>query len=212
LTTDDIVSPASNNPFLAQNGGEVVSPPLSASSQPPTAASLDSLSGANSSSAPFSANSHSSGLSGSSGPQSATSNLSQSSKDTASSAADKANNASAQAKDTANTAAAKAKDVANNASAQAKDVANNASAQAKSTANAASNKANDIATGLRQRVNNLPSLDEVSHNPTVQNVKGAAGKQVGQLREQLGRSKFIRDLEKRTNIDRVYLVVGGILA
>ena len=69
------------------------------------------------------------------------------------------------------------------------------------------------ATGLRQRVNSLShQLDHAAEHPVVQNAKGTAQKQIAQLREQLGRSQTIRDLEKRFNIDRVYLVVGGVLA
>ena len=67
------------------------------------------------------------------------------------------------------------------------------------------------ATGLRQRVNNLGTrLDAATEHPAVQNAKGQAQRQIGQLRETLARSSVIVDLEKRTGVDRVLLVLGGI--
>jgi hypothetical protein len=76
-----------------------------------------------------------------------------------------------------------------------------------------SSSAAPAATGLRQRVNTLGhSLDKAQDHPAVQNVKGTAQKQVGQLREYLGRSETVRNLEKRLNVDRVVLVAGGVFA
>lgn len=70
-----------------------------------------------------------------------------------------------------------------------------------------------LATGLRQRVNNLGTqLEHAQDHPAVQNVKGTAQKQVGQFREFLGRSKTVRSLEQRFNVDRVVLVTGAVLA
>ena len=69
------------------------------------------------------------------------------------------------------------------------------------------------ATGVRQRINSLSDqLDAATEHPAVKNVKVTAQKQVGSLRERLGRSPQIVNLEKRTGFDRVVLVVGGILA
>ena len=83
------------------------------------------------------------------------------------------------------------------------------------TSSADKSSTGPTATGLRQRVNNLGSqLDSATHqaadHPAVQNAKGTAQKQIAQLREQLGRSQTIRDIEKRLQIDRVYLVFGGV--
>lgn len=81
------------------------------------------------------------------------------------------------------------------------------------TGSTTSSSTTPAATGLRQRVNSLGTqLDHAAEHPAVQNAKGAAQKQVGQLREVLGRSQTIRDLEKKTNVDRVVLVFGGVFA
>ena len=81
-------------------------------------------------------------------------------------------------------------------------------APAKSTSTSAS--ANPTVTGLRQRVNNLGTqLDQATNHPAVKNAKVAAGQQVEQLRGVLGQSDTVKDLEKRTGVDRILLVIGG---
>ncbi|OCF37580.1 hypothetical protein I317_05004 [Kwoniella heveanensis CBS 569] len=86
-------------------------------------------------------------------------------------------------------------------------------AKVQDAANHASNKASEAATGLRQRVRKLSvQLEGAGDHPAVKNAKGAANNQIAQIREQLGRSQTVRDLEKRTGVDRVVLVFGGIAA
>lgn len=69
------------------------------------------------------------------------------------------------------------------------------------------------ATGLRQRVNKIGGqLENASDHPAVKNAKGAAVNQIDQLRGMLGQLGFVRDLEARTGVDRVVLVVGAALA
>lgn len=68
-------------------------------------------------------------------------------------------------------------------------------------------------TGLRQRVNSIGAqIDQATDHPAVKNAKGQALKQVDQVRDVLGRSPLIVDLEKRTGVDRVVLVAGGVVA
>ncbi|WVQ97811.1 hypothetical protein IAU59_004926 [Kwoniella sp. CBS 9459] len=108
----------------------------------------------------------------------------------------------------------------NNASNAANNISNNigntaASVQgrAQDAANQASNKASEAATGIRQRVRKLSvQLEGAGDHPAVKNAKGAANNQIAQIREQLGRSQTVRDLEKRTGVDRVALVFGGVAA
>jgi hypothetical protein len=72
------------------------------------------------------------------------------------------------------------------------------------------NAAQPAVTGLRQRVNALNAqLDQATDHPAVKGIKENAEKQIDQLRDVLGKSDSIKDLEKRTGIDRVLLVVGG---
>ena len=66
------------------------------------------------------------------------------------------------------------------------------------------------ATGLRQRVNKMSAT--ASEHPAVKNAKGVAATQIDQLRQILGQSSLVRDFEARTGVDRVILVVGGVLA
>lgn len=67
------------------------------------------------------------------------------------------------------------------------------------------------ATGLRQRVNNLSSqLDSATEHPAVKDAKKGALKQIDQLRQVLGRYSLVVEAEKRTGVDRVALVVGGV--
>jgi hypothetical protein len=69
------------------------------------------------------------------------------------------------------------------------------------------------ATGVRQRVNNIGSqLEHATEHPAVKNAKDVAGKQVNQFREFLGNFPAVKELEKRFNVDRVVLVVGGLFA
>ena len=69
------------------------------------------------------------------------------------------------------------------------------------------------ATGVRQRISSLSAqVDAATDHPVVKNVKVSAQKQVGNLREILGRSPLIVEAERRTKVDRVILVIGGILA
>ncbi|KAE8538662.1 hypothetical protein D1P53_005025 [Cryptococcus gattii VGV] len=73
-------------------------------------------------------------------------------------------------------------------------------------------KSHPEATGLRQRVNKLShSVEDAASHPAVQNAKQVAVNQTRGLRERLGRSPTIMKLERRTGIDRVALVGGGIL-
>jgi len=102
-------------------------------------------------------------------------------------------------KDTSGPNATGVRQRVNNLSAEADHKVKNASSQIGQSVNNASAQIN-------QTVNNLSS------QPAVKNAKGAAQKQVGQLREVLGRSQTVVDLEKRFNVDRVVLVGGGILA
>ncbi|OWZ61015.1 hypothetical protein AYX14_03415 [Cryptococcus neoformans] len=68
------------------------------------------------------------------------------------------------------------------------------------------------ATGIRQRVNKLShSVEGAASHPAVRNAKQIAANQTRGLRERLGRSPTIMKLEKRTGIDRVALVGGGVL-
>lgn len=68
------------------------------------------------------------------------------------------------------------------------------------------------ATGIRQRVNKLShSVEGAASHPAVRNAKQVAVNQTRGLRERLGRSPTIMKLEKRTGIDRVALVGGGVL-
>lgn len=69
------------------------------------------------------------------------------------------------------------------------------------------------ATGIRQRVNNIGAdLGHATEHPAVKNAKDVAGKQVNQFREFLGNFPAVKNLEKRFNVDRVVLVVGGLFA
>lgn len=68
------------------------------------------------------------------------------------------------------------------------------------------------ATGIRQRVNKLShSVEDAASHPAVQNAKQVAVNQTRGLRERLGKSPTIMKLERRTGIDRVALVGGGVL-
>ncbi|RXK42217.1 hypothetical protein M231_00575 [Tremella mesenterica] len=68
-------------------------------------------------------------------------------------------------------------------------------------------------TGLRQRVNKLStSVEHAAEHPTVKQARGAAGRQIEQFREILGKSEWVREAEKRSGVDRVWLVVGGAFA
>ncbi|ORX34372.1 TB2/DP1, HVA22 family-domain-containing protein [Kockovaella imperatae] len=76
-----------------------------------------------------------------------------------------------------------------------------------------SSRSTPTATGVRQRVHALgDQLDAATDHPAVKNVKVTAQKQVSKLREVLGRSPPLVNLERSTGVDRVILVVGGILA
>jgi len=103
------------------------------------------------------------------------------------------------AKDTSSPDATGIRQRVNNLSAEADQKMKNASSTVSQSVNNASSQ-------ISQGVNNLSS------QPAVQNAKGAAQKQVGQLREMLGRSPTVVNLEKRFGVDRVALVGGGILA
>jgi len=91
----------------------------------------------------------------------------------------------------------------------------NPSAQTQTTSSTSTSTSSSIptATGLRQRFNKIGNdLDAATDHPAVQNAKGAAAKQIDQLRQALGRVGFVRDLEARTGVDRVVLVLGGAFA
>jgi len=84
-------------------------------------------------------------------------------------------------------------------------------AQQERTGSSTSTTTDPAATGLRQRVNKLGAqLDHASEHPAVKNAKEAAGKQVGQFREFLGNFPVVKDIETRTGVDRLILVVGGL--
>ncbi|WVW78738.1 hypothetical protein I302_100698 [Kwoniella bestiolae CBS 10118] len=103
-------------------------------------------------------------------------------------------------------------DKVNVASNKASETATQASNKANQVSGQAQQKANEAATGIRQRVRKLSvDLNNAADHPAVKNVKGTANNYIAQLREQLGRSQTVRDLEKRTGVDRVALVVGGVL-
>ncbi|WVQ68982.1 uncharacterized protein L199_007193 [Kwoniella botswanensis] len=103
-------------------------------------------------------------------------------------------------------------DKAHVASNKASETATQAQNKASQVSSQAQQKANEAATGIRQRVRKLSvDLNNAADHPAVKNVKGTANNYIAQLREQLGRSQTVRDLEKRTGVDRVVLVVGGIL-
>lgn len=137
-----------------------------------------------------------------------------------------ANNASNAASNAYNTAYSNTADAANNVSNAASNAANNAADTLNNAANTTANKVNaaaetikantPTATGIRQRVNHLGSqtqaqLEQIQQHPAVQDVKASAQKQVGQFREVLGRNEVVREAEKRTGVDRVALVVGGVI-
>ncbi|WVQ84013.1 hypothetical protein IAT38_006158 [Cryptococcus sp. DSM 104549] len=76
-----------------------------------------------------------------------------------------------------------------------------------------SDKSAPAAAGIRQRVNRLSaSLEDASGHPAVQNAKEVATRQTQTLRQRLGRSQTVLDLERRTGVDRVVLVVGGVIS
>lgn len=99
-----------------------------------------------------------------------------------------------------------------------------ASANPDTIAAKAANAKNSIASsveptvqGLRTRVNQLgaqatTATQQAADHPVVQNAKQSAEKQVGQFREFLGNFPVVKDLEKRTGVDRVVLVAGGVFA
>ncbi|WWC59185.1 uncharacterized protein I303_101734 [Kwoniella dejecticola CBS 10117] len=96
-------------------------------------------------------------------------------------------------------------DRSSKATTQAQTKASQVSAQAQQ-------KANEAATGIRQRVRKLSvDLNHAADHPAVKNVKGTANNYIARFREQLGRSPTVADLERRTGVDRVILVVGGVL-
>ena len=73
--------------------------------------------------------------------------------------------------------------------------------------------ATPTATGVRQRVNKAGAqLDAASDHPAVKNAKGVVGNQIQQLRELLGRSVLVRNIEARTKVDRVILAGGALFA
>ena len=73
--------------------------------------------------------------------------------------------------------------------------------------------ATPTATGVRQRVNKAGAqLDAATDHPAVKNAKGVVGNQIEQLRELLGRSVVVRNIEARTKVDRVILAVCGLFA
>jgi hypothetical protein len=79
------------------------------------------------------------------------------------------------------------------------------------TSSSSTNASSPTATGVRQRVNNIGSqLEHATEHPAVKNAKDVAGKQVNQFREFLGNFPAVKELEKRFNVDRVVLVVGGL--
>jgi hypothetical protein len=86
--------------------------------------------------------------------------------------------------------------------------------KAKNASTSSTNSASSpTATGVRQRVNNIGSqLEHATEHPAVKNAKDVAGKQVNQFREFLGNFPAVKELEKRFNVDRVVLVVGGLFA
>ncbi|KAL7424391.1 hypothetical protein Q5752_000073 [Cryptotrichosporon argae] len=147
--------------------------------------------------------------------------------DTASSVQAKAGETAASAKVSAADTAARARESAASTLDAARSTAADVRADprghaeaAKRTAadygNAAAAKTGETATAVRQRVHVLGSkatdvADRTRHHPAVQNAAKVVEGQVQQLREVLGRSKTVRELEARTNVDRVYLVVGGAL-
>lgn len=93
----------------------------------------------------------------------------------------------------------------------------NSTSDIKAKNSASSTSANSstspTATGVRQRVNNIGSqLEHAGEHPAVKNAKDVAGKQVNQFREFLGNFPAVKELEKRFNVDRVVLVVGGLFA
>ncbi|KAK4688920.1 hypothetical protein P7C73_g1182, partial [Tremellales sp. Uapishka_1] len=158
--------------------------------------------------------------------------LSQNTRATANDAAEKtkqtANDLSQNAKATANDLSQKTQATANDLSQKTQATAHDLSQKTQATAQNAKATANDLAqktkatanetaTGIRQRVNHLSSqLDETTSqirtSPAYQNAQNAAGKQIQSFREVLGRYPLVVDLEKRTNVDRVILVVGGLIA
>lgn len=96
-------------------------------------------------------------------------------------------------------------DKLNTTAANAKDSALNAKDKAADQASAA-------ATGIRKRLNSISSsVEGAADHPTVKNVKVEAEKQVQGLREQLGRFPIVVEAEKKTGVDRVALVIGGVL-
>ncbi|WWD22053.1 hypothetical protein CI109_106541 [Kwoniella shandongensis] len=123
------------------------------------------------------------------------------------------NNAVEGAKDATNRASANINAGANKASQATKDAGNRASEVAKNAQVKASQTADAAASGIRQRVRRLSvELDKAGQHPAVQNAKGVANKNVAHFREYLGRSQVVRDIEARTNVDRVVLVAGSVLA
>jgi hypothetical protein len=92
----------------------------------------------------------------------------------------------------------------------------NASAQntkdaALSAKDKAAEQASAAATGIRQRLNSLgSSVEGAADHPAVQNVKVEAEKQVQGLRQRLGQYPMVVQAEKKTGVDRVLLVIGGI--
>lgn len=91
--------------------------------------------------------------------------------------------------------------------------AQNAKESAISAKDKAAEQASAAATGIRQRLNSLGSTVEgAADHPAVQNAKVEAEKQVQGLRQKLGQFPLIVQAEKKTGVDRVLLVVGGIFA
>jgi uncharacterized phage infection (PIP) family protein YhgE len=144
-----------------------------------------------------------------------------------------------EARDTANQAASTLQSKANNAKdtinsniPSSNDIKSKANDVANQIPSKEDIKNSDTATGIRQRVNTLgdnlnqasqnvganvnqasatvqQKLEQASHHPVVENAKQGAQAQVGQFRQYLGRSPTIVKLERRLNIDRVFLVAGG---
>jgi hypothetical protein len=70
-----------------------------------------------------------------------------------------------------------------------------------------------VVEGLRQRARKLSTdLGHAAEHPSVKEFRKGADRQVESFRTWLGGSKFVLSAEKRTGVDRVWLVVGTVVA
>ncbi|WWC87230.1 uncharacterized protein L201_002118 [Kwoniella dendrophila CBS 6074] len=136
----------------------------------------------------------------------------QSAQSTTNDLSDKTNETINQASNKTNELSNKANETAQQASNKTKETINQTSNKVNQLSSQASQKANETATGIRQRVKRLSvDLNNAADHPAIQNAKKTTNNYIQQFRDQLGRSQTVRDLEQRTGIDRVALVVGGVL-